>query len=456
MERLRRDPRGIIAVLAIALVASLLWGINQRGMQHQLRRFIQNERQRSFFTLVEHVQEINVLLGKTLVVGSPRQVFLLLADIHRQSEAAAEELNRLPLAETQLASTVKFLMQTGDYSTTLAEQAARGEPIRDDQWEQLRQLQQSVEQIQAEMQQLAVQASRGEIDWVATQRQVALRLKPSGTDQPMLSEQLANLEQQVQKFPTLRYDGPFADQMITKKLQIDDEVTVTEIEARQRVIRTLPDSREYTLTLLSQPEEPVPIYSFEATSRDDGSNYRIDVSKQGGHIIWWMSDQQPESATVSISSAAAAALDYLKRVGVSDVQQIGQVRMGNSLYVAFVKVRDDILFYPELFKVRVSLENGEILGYDAATYLSNRRDYRPEELTSPYTPNMMETALNPRLYVLSARKAVIPTRAGKETLTFEYRVQLEDQVYLVYLNAQTAEEEQVLRVLKSTDGEFTL
>ena len=443
-------------LLLILLIGTAYWGWQQRNLQQEYRLMLENERQQAFFELVEHVQDINILLGKTLVASSPNQTQVLLARIQRESSAAAENMGSFP-ATQQLARTTKFLAQIGDLSSTLAEQTAHGNLVRDEQWQQLYDLQQNVSLVQSELQELSAQAMSGGFNWVETRKELAARLKPEQTQQA--SGNLDNLEQMIEKFPSLRYDGPFADQNLDQEPRALSGSAIGQAEARKIAESWLPiDPSAYNLTLVEETDQPIPVYSWQAAPRSgSGAQYRIDISQQGGHVVWWMSDQRSGESRLSIEEASRRALQFLQDQGIGQIEKIGHTRMGNDLYVAIAKVAHDTIIYPDLFKVRVSLEDGSILGYDAATYLMNHHDRPAEQFQSPLTPEAMVDALNPRLYILSWRKAIIPARDGRqEVLTYEYRVQLEDQVYLVYLNVQTAQEEEILRVLVTSEGEFTL
>jgi germination protein YpeB len=110
--------------------------------------------------------------------------------------------------------------------------------------------------------------------------------------------------------------------------------------------------------------------------------------------------------------------------------------------------------YPDLVKVSVAMDNGEILGYDAKGFLVNHteREY-PEKL---YSQTSAEKSISPKLTVLSHRLAVIPTDGLNEKLCYEFVCQSESgRKTLVYINAETGEEEQILLLVESESGVLT-
>ena len=58
--------------------------------------------------------------------------------------------------------------------------------------------------------------------------------------------------------------------------------------------------------------------------------------------------------------------------------------------------------------------------------------------------------------MLSERLALIPTSSKGEVLTYEFKTKLGDDVFLVYINAQNGEEEQILKLLNLPNGTLTL
>ena len=68
-------------------------------------------------------------------------------------------------------------------------------------------------------------------------------------------------------------------------------------------------------------------------------------------------------------------------------------------------------------------------------------------------------SVNPSLTVLSERLALIPTSGQNEVLTYEFQARAgEDadaQKVLVYINASTGAEEQILLLLETPEGTLT-
>ena len=111
--------------------------------------------------------------------------------------------------------------------------------------------------------------------------------------------------------------------------------------------------------------------------------------------------------------------------------------------------------YPDLVKVSVAMDNGDILGYDARGFLTNHRKREYDDKICSVLRAKKE--ISPRLRVLSDRMAVIPTDGGNEVLCYEYTCQAASgRRVLVYINAVTAAEERVLLLEENENGTLTI
>ena len=54
------------------------------------------------------------------------------------------------------------------------------------------------------------------------------------------------------------------------------------------------------------------------------------------------------------------------------------------------------------------------------------------------------------------RLAVIPTPSNGEVLTYEFKGTIEDNTFLIYINAETSKEENILILLKTEGGLLTI
>ena len=68
------------------------------------------------------------------------------------------------------------------------------------------------------------------------------------------------------------------------------------------------------------------------------------------------------------------AKEFLSDRGYAAVRETYWTKENGTLLISFAGVQDGWVCYPDLIKVRVSLSDGEIVGFDAAGYLLNHAE----------------------------------------------------------------------------------
>jgi len=126
----------------------------------------------------------------------------------------------------------------------------------------------------------------------------------------------------------------------------------------------------------------------------------------------------------------------------------------NTATINYAYTQDGIVIYPDLIKVKVALDNGEILGFEAKGYLSSHTDRNIPE------PSISEeearSKISSKIKVYSSGLAIIPTEYKTELFTYEFKGKLNDKDFIVYINANTGEEEDILMIINTPNGVLTM
>ena len=69
---------------------------------------------------------------------------------------------------------------------------------------------------------------------------------------------------------------------------------------------------------------------------------------------------------------------------------------------------------------------------------------------------MARKTINSDIEIISFDIAVIPTEYNTEILTYEFKGKIDDREFLIYINANTGEEEKVLLIIDSENGILTM
>ena len=124
------------------------------------------------------------------------------------------------------------------------------------------------------------------------------------------------------------------------------------------------------------------------------------------------------------------------------------------LTINYAYEQNGVTMYPDLIKVKVALDNGEILGVETTGYLNSH-----EERTLPKVKITKEEAaktINKNLEINATSLAIIPTEFKTELLCWEFKGKVDDTEFLVYINAETGREEDILVIQNTPEGTLTM
>ena len=108
---------------------------------------------------------------------------------------------------------------------------------------------------------------------------------------------------------------------------------------------------------------------------------------------------------------------------------------------------------PDLIKVKVALDDGSVLGIETSGYLNSHTERTFE--TNIISKEKAKEVLNKDLEIMSEGLALIPTKWNTEVYCWEFKGKVEDNEFLVYINAQTGKEQDILVIVNTPDGTLT-
>src|SRR5690606_42007098 len=111
-----------------------------------------------------------------------------------------------------------------------------------------------------------------------------------------------------------------------------------------------------------------------------GAVYTLDVARQGGAVVWMNSSRRVEENRLDREAmrekAEAFARERMEDTDLVAVDSIGS--QGRTTFTLVPKV-DGVLIYPDMIKVTVAADNGEIRQYDAQSYLMTYTERKLEQ-----------------------------------------------------------------------------
>ena len=116
--------------------------------------------------------------------------------------------------------------------------------------------------------------------------------------------------------------------------------------------------------------------------------------------------------------------------------------------------QNGITMYPDLIKLKVALDNGEVLGIETTGYLNSHYERNLPEVK--ITKEEATKTINKNLQITGSSLAVIPTEFQTELLCWEFKGTVDDTQFLVYINAENGREEDILIIQNTPNGTLTM
>lgn len=443
-------------ILGLALVIALVWGYNEYTTKNELGMALENHYQRLFFDVKKHVENVQVNLSKAMLSESRDQNVLLLSQIMNEAYFAQDKLAQMPITHAETAKTEKFLNQVADYSYYLIQAHLKGESLTDKQRETLTSLQGNSAIFNSELAELQSQLADKNFLMTSLNKKQAKKIREG--NEKIFQTSLVSIEKNMAKTPELIYDGPFSDQIINRKPLGLTGKEVSKKEAERIAKEFFGANRVQGISSFEEGKDidkvKIPSHTFNIIPKNTSKELAVymGVSKKGGKVIWMANPRPVPKGNLSIKEAQNKVLKYLKEKGFENMEPNYYLRYDGTVLFNFVYKEDGITIYPDLVKVKVALDNGEIVGFDASTYYLNHhvRNIPQANITIEEARNKV----NPELEINSARLTLIP-KGKEEILCYEFKGKYRRGDYIVYINALDGSEEQILQLIKDENGTLT-
>ena len=448
LQKLTRRSLVRLISYGIALIVAL-GGFTAHGyfLTVRYRTQLEYTYQRALNDLSNYLANINIALKKGLYSGTATQLSSISSELWRDSGSAKACIAQMPTNDKELLKVSKFLSQVGEYSMALSKKVIAGNEISEEERENLVQLSENAASLSGEVNTMQSELSEGRL-WLGEVRRVVEKSKTQKDVKSALSAGVGAAEEAMTDYPTLIYDGPYSDHLMKKsskllegKAQVSrDDAKKTAAMMTQRDISKLENDGE--------EKSATPSYVFT-----DG-DIRAAVTKAGGLGVYFSNPRDTGEATIGYDEALPKAKQYLSKLGYGTFKESYYMTNENVCVINFAYLEGETICSPDLVKVGVALDNGEIVSLDARGYLMNHVN---RSLPAPkYTKSQAQAVISRFLKVQNAALAVIPKATGEEKFCYEFACKGTDgeDIY-VYINALDLSEEDILILLKIDGGVLT-
>lgn len=453
----KRGIYGVIAailVVAVTTLASLLY-IERMNYQNLL----QGRYQKELYDLIGNVQNLETDLSKVSVASSPQQVTLLYGEIWRQAASAADRVNSLPISHTAISQTSKFLSQVSDFAYSLVRNQSAGAKPTDSQWKTVSALRNNAGYLRTQLFNLQQDLEDGNlsISEISYEGNRVLGSSQKNT----LDGTFTSIDKQMEKYPTLIYDGPFSENVMNISPRVGSEPVITAELAKQKVINIFGKDKIAEIGSYSaKGGGRIGVYPFYVTlkGRDKNTPINIDISKNGGHVIYMLDTRDVGPQTIDVKKGIDIGLNYLENLGFSNMIPTFTQTTYNILVANYVYTQNNgdtnVVIYPDQVKVKIALDNGEVIGVEAEKYYTAHTSRNIPKASLSVSEARSKASTN--LKITNTRLTIIPLLSEREVLCYEFVGRYDNSTFMAYINAVSGNEENILQIIDTPGGQLAM
>ena len=436
----------IFLVIIVCLIAVLI------NKQRQSKQASENSYNMAFYELVDYVQNVETYLAKSLISSTSEHGAETLTHVWREANLAQAYLAQLPIESQELENTEKFLNQVSDYSYSLSRKNIYNEQLSDDDLKNLKDLHSYSVELENTLNQLSDDINSGRIKWNELNQKgtVAFSQQVSTTSKDGFS----NLEENFHEYSGLIYDGAFSEHMTRGEKKGLTGEDIDEENAKNVAESFIgKDNIKEIQSLGFSENATIPEYNFSIKTNSE-DNVNISVSKKGGHIVYMNSNRTVNSEIISQDEANQKGKEFLNSKGFKDMKETYYLKQDGIVTINYAYTQNNVDIYPDLIKVKVALDNGEVLGIETTGYLNNHTDRYVSKVK--ISKEEAKKTINKDLQTLSEGLAIIPTEYDTEILCYEFKGKVDNREFLVYINAENGREEDILIITDTPNGTLTM
>lgn len=448
------------SITIVALALTLGFGIYQYKQKLNYRQYLQNRFQQAFYEATAYVDNVDNLLAKTRLTKEPEQSAPLFAQIWKEASSAQENLGELPYQHSSVSSALKFLTQVSDFSFSMTNKAIGGIDLDKEDWEKVSKLQMYAQTLSKELNKIKQDINDGNrIDWEEVEKGGEEDLAKEGSKK--ITGSLSEVSKQFQDIPALIYDGPFSDHIEKMEPRMTrDKKKITKEEGKDIVESFIGkdkiDSIKQTGQTDTKVEHTIPVYSYEVVLKNqDEPTIAIDVTQQGGLVLWMLNYTEKEESgkELTLEEARKKAEKFLEEKKYPNMKPSYYEKVDGTVVINFAPQEKDVIMYPDLIKVKVSMDNGEIIGFESLGYIMMHHDRNLPKVK--ITKEEARNRIKQDFEIQKVNMAVIPLESKREVFCYEFKGEYENNPFIVYINVENGKQEKILQIIQNKDSILT-
>lgn len=432
----------VITALLIAItILSVYLGIyvnKANEKQRDLNSFYQS----AYYGLVANFVDIENDLAKARVMTDDEIMRQNLMKIDVNCNLASQNLQIFYANNDGMHNLMSYINQLGDYCAFLIKQIENGESITTSQMVNLNKL-------------WGVSKEYGKLlnslrDYAMDADTFAAML---GSQNAIFEQILTGINNGSIEYPSLIYDGPFSDGIQNREPKgvVGEEISTD--QGKKLVEKYLVGYDIENIEYANDSVNRIPSYMY-AVKLKGGRQCSVQIAKKGGLLLMMDLFHETNSPTLTIEQCKKVAEQYCEAIGLKSMKVVWINNNQSNVYVNMCYEQNGIVIYPDMVKIKISLDTGEIIGFEGLNYAFNHTE---REIATPkISEEQAVLDVSAILENIECRLVTIPWNITSEKLAYEIVGELDGEKYFVYVDAIDGNELNVLRMIDSNQGELLM
>ncbi|WP_400242040.1 germination protein YpeB [Niallia sp. JL1B1071] len=432
--------RGIlIGVLTLGIAGVAYWGYQEHKEKNAVLLNAENNYQRAFHDLTYQVDLLHDQIGTTLAMNSQESLSPALAEVWRITSEAHSDVGQLPLTLLPFNKTEEFLASIGDFSYRTAVRDLNSEPLSDDEYKKLDELYKEAADIQDELRNVQHLVLENNLRWMDVEMALATDKQLDNT----IIDGLKTVEDKVEGYQQTSFG------VTNVNMEKKDEnfkhlkgKTISEKEA-EKIAKEFAEFKNPVDVKITESGEGSNYGFYSVTLKEKGTDIEanMDITKQGGYPIWSIVSRDVKKDKISLNEANNHAVKFLKEHKFKNLALFESMQYENIGVFNFVTEVDGVKIYPDSIKMKVALDNGNIIGFAAEDYLMANTERKIKDPVISKQDALKK--INKQVNIMDDGLAIILNDFNEEVLCYEFIGTLGEDTYRIYINADNGTEEKV-------------
>lgn len=451
LNKLKKKVNKKVLNVAIFMTfgALIIFSLEMTNNFKRQKNLVQDEYNKSMYLAVSYINNVEVDLAKLLVTSTPKMSAVTLADIWKQANLAKECLEQIPVGQNSMANASKYLTQVSDFSYTLMKQNISDIKLTEEEYEKLKHIYEDSSKLSSKMSDIYDDLNAGRIKWDELEKIGNEKLSDND-----ISNSISEVGKTFQNYEGLIYDGAFSDHLLSSEPKFLSQKEISENDAKKYIEEViLNDEKIDKIEYKGEYNGKIELYNFDVTL-DSKQKRTISITKNDCKLYLMIGDKKVREENISVEEAKKRGMEFLNKLGIDNMTETYYQKTENMIVINYAATQDGVILYPDLIKVKISLDDGKVYGVEAAGYIFNhttRNNLKPS-----ISLQKAKSILNSSIEIISSDLALIPTESNSEILTYEFKGKIDNREFLIYINADNAREEKVLLVIDNKNGVLTM